>query len=150
MTAALLSHLVVSHRRGDRGEQRLRVHGFSEVRHRSCFHRPFARIVRIVAGDDDDRNPDSGSCHPRLDAKAVDVGHLEIQHDAVRLLLGNRLDEFISARKRFRVEPGRTEQPREGATDRFLVVDDRDQGWIVGHSSDVTSLRRQGEDWTFV
>jgi hypothetical protein len=77
-----------------------------------------------VGGDEDDRNRDPGLHEALLQVEATEPGHVDVQHQAIDGLGVLQAEELGGRAERLHREPGTSEQPREGAQDGFVVVDD--------------------------
>src|SRR5678816_2022574 len=92
--SSLSSFQVVAQRQLNGVEQCLIVDGFAEISYGHPFQRSLARIIRVVAGYDDDWHSHPGLGHPDLHFKTVHYGHMHVQHDAVGPMGRHRFEQL--------------------------------------------------------
>ena len=116
----------LAHYHGGHGaEQRLAVDSLSQEGRRAGVDDPLPRLGRVVAGDDHDRD---GSPRPRKageDVEPVDAWHVQVEHEAAWPPGPRRREERFPSGERLNLEAGRAEQPPQRATDRLVIIHDR-------------------------
>ena len=134
LTGATRLRLVATapHHGSDARQQLLLAERFDHVVVRAgvqCFH--LGALVGL-AGENDDRRlrhaPDRAA-----DFHAVETGHGEVQQHQVRALLGEAAQSCVAVVRGHDTMTGPTDQGRNGADHRRLVVNDEDQQARLRH-----------------
>ena len=113
-------------------EQVLVIDRFAELGGGPSGQRPGARLIRIVAGDDD--NGHTGVGQPGLNVKAAHDGHVQIQHHAIGPVIGERCQKVAAGGKGFHVQTGGAEQARQRFADGFFIIHDGHEGTGFAHN----------------
>jgi hypothetical protein len=126
-----------THHFRNRIQEHLVVERFAEIR-RDAGRQAAGTGLRLVVGGDDDRGkPHVGSGESSLNLETGQSGHLEIQDEAVRVAIPQRVEELLPRPVDDRVQVRRHEQPTQRLSDRFLVIDDGNErsgsGNIAAH-----------------
>ncbi len=80
----------------------------------------------VMGRDEDDWNGQSF-----LEVEAVHIIHVDVEHEARRLIARQPVEELAAGRERLGLVAGRLHDPKERATDRRVVVDDRNDRYIL-------------------
>ena len=103
----------------------------------------------VVAGDDDDWEPQAGADDLPLQIETAGAGHLQVEHQAVgRDRLRQPGKKVLCGCKSVGLEIGRAQQALQRLAYRFVVVDDRDP--VAGCPHGTTSIPdwRRRRYWT--
>jgi hypothetical protein len=126
-----------AHHLRNRIQEHLIVERLAEIRRNAGGQAAGTGLRLVVGGDNDRRKPHVGSGEGSLNLEAGQPGHLEIQDEAVRVAIPQRVEELLPRPVDDRVQVGRYEQPTQRLSDRFLVIDDGNErsgsGSIAGH-----------------
>src|SRR5271154_4328959 len=110
-------------------EQHSFVERLAKVCNRAGAHALFTRAGGIVRGNDHDREVRSGTVEHSLHICARNAGHLQIEHEAVRLIGKPALEKFIAGREATRGVSGGLKQPHQRLAYRFIIVDYCNHSW---------------------
>jgi hypothetical protein len=78
----------------------------------------------VVAGDDDEREPQAGARELALQIETAGTGHLQVEHQAVgRVRLRQRGEKVLCRPEGVGIHIGCAQQPLERLPHRFVVVD---------------------------
>jgi hypothetical protein len=95
-----------------------------------------------VTGDDDNRRYDAARFQSRQHAKAIDLRHVQIQHEAVRRVRGQRRQEILSALVGFRAETmGSKQAPQRFAHLRLVIEHGDDWRCLDLHAINIITKR---------
>src|SRR5882672_140142 len=79
-----------------------------------------------MPGDDHDRQRQAAAGQLLLDIEAVHAGHVKIQHDAIRNLRGERVEEIPPRREGIRIQVRCPKEPLQSLSHRLVIIDDGD------------------------
>jgi len=113
------------------------------------------RLGLVVGGNDDHGRRAVELQELLLQLDTRHDGHLQVEHHAVRYRLGQRSEECRGRAERLCSIVREAQQPQQGAANRRLVVDDRDQWqcrvhWSISHFPACRGMRPSGTirpDW---
>src|SRR6266436_5537475 len=104
------------------------VHGLSEEITRAAFHRLHA-LRNITVTGQKNNGQDTAFCgEDSLEFETMDGRHIEIEHETARCVRIILRQKFRRRRKRSHSEASRTQQTRDGATYRRVIVHNKDGG----------------------
>ena len=109
-------------------QQLRQVEGLDEVVVGADVEAGHAVVHRVARGEHQDRRRVAGASDATTDLESVDVGELQVEHDGVGRAQLNRLEGADAVLEQFDVVVLHPQGPSEGATNRGVVVDDRDVG----------------------
>lgn len=91
-----------------------------------------------MSGDDNDRQPEVRFRQPRLHSEAVELWHVQVEDDTVRLMRFQGIEKLGPGRKGFDIEAGRTEQSAQSDANGFFIIHNCNQRPIFAHGSTLT------------
>src|SRR5437870_9044216 len=97
------------------------------------------------------RDEDDRYRQPVLKVEPVHLSHLDVEHEAGRLIPRQPVEELAGGRERLGLVTGRPHDAKERATDRRVVIHDRDDRYILHDIVHTPTLGVRTSDryWTY-
>lgn len=96
-------------------------------------NRPFVRLGRILARENNNGNTGEIGLEPGLDVETRHLGHVQIEYGTVGTMNFQRPKELGAVGENLHAKSRRTQEPLKCFAHRFFVVNDRNEGSGIGH-----------------
>lgn len=107
-------------------QQGLVINGLAKVSRSAGCEGPIAGLGGVMSGNNHRRDAIIVFSELGENGKSVDLGHVQVQDDAVGAASFQRFKKIRPRGEGFHLEAGGAQKPPEGGADGFLVIDDGD------------------------